>query len=154
VEAERDESLGGMLTFLGDNVQRKTILRLLAIREKNKTLPKGFKKLLDDGHIKLNIKTGLDALGRQLDTIRLQAVLQTIGSAAQIWPEMAEKINGLNVAEDLIKNSGLDVERYGLTLEKIQEKRQAAQQQQIQQAAAGQAIQSAGSIAEQQLGGQ
>jgi hypothetical protein len=67
---------------------------------------------------------------------------------------MAEKINGLNVAEDLIKNSGLDVERYGLTLEKIQEKRQAAQQQQIQQAAAGQAIQSAGSIAEQQLGGQ
>lgn len=154
VEAERDESLGGMLTFLADNTQRPVIQRLLAIREKNGELPKNFKQLLDKGYVKLNIKTGLDALGRQLDTIRLQAVLQTVGSMAQIWPEMAEKINGLNVAEDLIKNSGLDVERYSYSLEKIQETRQAAQQQQLQQAAAGQAIQSAGSIAEQQLGGQ
>lgn len=151
--SEQDEALGGMLTHTAQQVQRPVIMRLLAIRAKNKKLPPLFKELMDKGGITLNIKTGLDALGRQLDTLRLQAVGQTLGSLAAVWPEMAEKVNGLNFAEDMIKNSGLSVERYAYTTEDIQARRRDQQQQAIQQATAGQAISSAGAIAEKQLGG-
>ena len=153
VKTDQDESMGGMLTLIASDVQRPVVLRRLAVREEQNKLPPGFKTLLDAGAIQLKIKTGLDALGRQLDTLRLTSVAQTIGELAAVFPAMAEKLKGENIAEDLIKNSGLDVERYAYTLEEIQQKRQAQQQQAVQQAAAGQAIQSAGAIVEKQLGG-
>jgi hypothetical protein len=152
--SEQDEALGGMLTHTAQQVQRPVVLRMLAVRQKNGLLPGKFKEMLDKGYITLNIKTGLDALGRQLDTLRLQAVGQTLGSLAQVFPEIAEKVNGLNFAEDMIKNSGLDVGRYAHTLEDINQRRAAQQQQAVQQVAAEQTISSAGKIAEQQLGQQ
>lgn len=152
LKSEQDEALGGMLTHMAQQVQRPVIQRLIAIRKKNKKVPEAFMKLVDEGAFKLKIKTGLDALGRQLDTLRLQAVGQTLGELAQVWPEIAEKLNGHNFAEDYIKNSGLDVERYSKPLATIQQERQAAAQQRAAQQAEDQLIQSTGKIAEQQLG--
>lgn len=152
LKSEQDEALGGMLTHMAQQVQRPVIQRLIAIRAKNKKIPEAFKKLLDEKAFTLKIKTGLDALGRQLDTLRLQAVGQTLGELAQIWPEMAEKLDGHNFAEDLIKNSGLDVERYAKPLERIRQERAEAQQAQVAAQAQEQAISSVGKIAEQQLG--
>lgn len=153
LKSEQDESLGGMLTHMAQQVQQPVIQRLIALRAKDKKIPVGLKELIDNGNFKLKIKTGLDALGRQLDTLRLQAVGQTLGELAAIWPEMAEKLNGHNFAEDMIKNSGLDTERYAKSLETIQQDRKDVSKQRLTQQVEDQTVSSVGKITEQTLGG-
>jgi hypothetical protein len=146
--SEQDESLSSVLTHIAQQVQRPVITRMTYIHRDK--IPKELKEMIDKKYIILEIKTGLDALGRQLDTLRLQAVIQTLASIAPVFPGVTEKINADHVAEDFIRNSGLNPDRYAFSAEQVAANRQAAQEQAVQQAAAGQAITSAGKIAENQ----
>lgn len=145
---EQDEALSGVLTHIANQVQRPVVLRLLHLKMKTDPTLRPIKELMDRGLIELKISTGLDALGRQLDALRLQAVMQTIVGSQ--LPEALEKFNAENWAEDVIRSSGLDADRYARTSQELQQRREAAAQQQVAAQAAQQAIASTGKIAEQQ----
>ncbi len=146
---EKSQALGGVLSSIEQNIEMMVRRTLHLLVQEEKVLPE-FKDLLDDGGITISISSGLDALGRQMDTLRIQNLLET-ALTAQV-PEMIEVLNFTNIMQGLARSSGLDMEQYTYSDEQIAEKRQAQQQQQLEQQVSEQAIQSGGSILEQQLG--
>ena len=146
---EKAQALGGVLAGIEQNLERM-VRRTLSILIKEKKVIPEFGELITDGGMKIVISSGLDALGRQMDVLRLQNLIEVAFGTGD--PEMMGVLNRTNIMQGLARATGLDMEQYTFNDEQIAEKAAAQQAQQQQQQAQQQAIQSAGSIAEQQLG--
>ncbi len=146
VANEAQQARGGVLVTMEQNLEamvRRTIGLLADAGDLNPLL----KTALDDGDITITVASGLDAIGRQMDVLRLDALLERIA----VDPEMRSQIKMPEVSRSYVRSMGLDPTIYTKTEEELAAEQQAAQQQQLQQQGAEQAIQSAGAIAEGNL---
>lgn len=144
---ELESALGGIFSTMVTDIQLPIILRSLAIMQKNGQIPAELAQLLGSDLVNINIKTGLDAIGREMEGAKLQALL---GSFAPI-PEMVEVLNLSELARRLILNMGIDPKGIVKTREQVAEEQQAAQQAQMQQQLSDTAITTVGRMAEKGL---
>lgn len=148
VASERSQALSGVLSVTEQNLEPSvefTITRLI----KNKKVAPEFKDLMDNDGLVVSISSGIDALGRQADGIRLESMISIAFQTQD--PEMLAVLKKSNIMQGIARNSGLDMAQYIYTDQEIAEKQQAQQQQQLQAAAAQQTVESAGAIAEGNL---
>ncbi len=141
IAAELEGGLGGVYSAIAEQMQRPLLDRVLYDLGRTMRIAP-----LPDEAVTVQTLTGLEALSRQRDLQKLQFLMQTFSAA----PEMLERLNLSNVAHQFIKLMEIDPRGLVKSEEQLQQERQAAQQAAIQQAAAGQAIKSLGTIAEQQ----
>jgi len=146
---EQAQALGGTLSTLEQDIER-IVNRTIFLLVEDKKLSKEFRTLMDEKAVTISISSGLDALGRQADVLRLENILNLALQSQQ--PEMIEVLKFPAIMRALARNSGLDMDMYTRTEEEVAERQQAQQQQQVQQQAAQQAISSVGNIAESNLG--
>jgi hypothetical protein len=146
---EQAQALGGTLSTLEQDIER-IVNRTIFLLVEDKKLSKEFRTLMDEKAVTISISSGLDALGRQADVVRLENILNLALQSQQ--PEMIEVLKFPAIMRALARNSGLDMDMYTRTEEEVAERQQAQQQQQVQQQAAQQAISSVGNIAESNLG--
>lgn len=144
---EMEQTLGNVLGSIAQQIQRPVVLRSLAIEEKSGRWPKAAIDLLREVG-RLEIKTGLDALGRQLEGARLQSLL---GVLQALPPESVQSLNFDNILNKLMVSSGLDPSELQYSDEEQAARAEAQQQAALQQQAAQQAIQTTGSVVEQQF---
>jgi hypothetical protein len=114
----------------------------MALMAKNNELPSDLLKMLGDGGIlKLRIRTGLEALSREVEASQLAEFAGTVGSV----PELRAEINWNGWAMRYTASKGWDP----TDLIKTTEQKQAEMQQAMQMQAMQQGIQSLGSVAEE-----
>lgn len=139
---------GAVLTHVAKSVQEGVVRRAIAIETKKKNLDPLFVALWNEKAITIDIKTGLDALGRQIDAARIQHIMGVLAQTQD--PEFHEEFNKSELAREFVRTSGLDI---SMLLHSQDEKAARAQQRQqaaTQQAATQQAIQTAGNVVENQ----
>jgi len=145
--AETQQARGGVLVTMEQNLEFMVRRTVGLLAQEGDLFPE-FKTMLDAGDISISVASGLDAIGRQMDVLRLDAILERVVNV----PEMVNQIKLGEITKTYIRSSGLDPTVYLKTQEELAAEQQAAQQAQMQQQAAQQTIQSAGAIAEDQLG--
>lgn len=146
---ENQQARGGVLVTMEQNLQAM-VRRTISLLAKEGSLNQDLVDALDDGDITISVASGLDAIGRQVDILRQDAVLERTAND----PEMRAWMKMDKFAKNYVRSSGLDPTVYTKSEEEFAAEQQAQQQQQLQAAAAQQTVESAGSIAEQQLGSQ
>jgi len=143
---EMEQTLGNVLGSIAQQIQRPVVLRSMEIEKKKGTWPKENFDLLEQVG-RLEIKTGLDALGRQLEGARLQSLL---GVLQAMPPESVQSLNFDNILSKLMVSSGLNPEELQYSEEEQQARAEAQQQAALQQQVAQQAIQTGGRVIEDQ----
>ena len=146
---ERSQKIGGVLASIEQNLE-SLVRRIIDLLIKDEKIVPEFQDALEDGGISLHIASGIDALSKQVDAARLENMVRLIYETQD--QEMASVLNKVNIAQGLARAYGLDMDQYTYTDEQIAARAQAQQQQQLAQQANQQVIQSAGAVAEQQLG--
>tara|TARA_R100000655_G_scaffold96608_1_gene139166 strand:- start:1163 stop:2755 length:1593 start_codon:yes stop_codon:yes gene_type:complete len=131
VAQELETGLGGVYSILSVELQLPLVHRKMTMMERQNRLPK-----LPKNIVKPRITTGLDALGRGNDKIKLIEFIQTL--AQTLGPEtMSKFVNNQELITRLAASDGLDTYK----LIKSEEDLMAEEQQQammMQQQAAGQ----------------
>lgn len=127
--AEQLEStLGGTYSLLSQELQLPIIKRIMKVMERNGDLPS-----LPDDLVQPQITTGIDAIGRGNDRVRLTTFIQTIAQA--VGPEQflqylnPEELFARFAAADGIQTEGLIKTKEQLQQEQAQAQRLALQQQ-------------------------
>lgn len=126
--AELDDALGGIYSILSQELQLPLVTRIMVDMERKKLLPN-----LPKDIVKPVITTGLDALGRTQDLVKLDAFVKDL---FQLDPQIAAQY--VNLSEYLRRRgTALSVQTDGLinTPEQIAEQRQAAQEASMMQEA-------------------
>ena len=131
IAQELETGLGGVYSILSVELQLPMVNRKMALMERQGRLPK-----LPKDIVKPRITTGLDALGRGNDKVKLIEFIQTL--AQTLGPEVMSKfVNNQELITRLAASDGLDTYK----LIKSEEELVAEEQQQammMQQQAAGQ----------------
>lgn len=148
---EIDDSLGGVLTNIGKHLQRPVVLRTIRNGIKRGDLDKSILDILDQNLATLEVKTGLDALGRQADTARIRAVLGDIAPIVQVDPSVLDNIDLDSTVRDIVRLSGLPTDRYTRDTQEVQQVRAQRQNAQIAQQAIQKGIDTAGNVIEKQV---
>lgn len=143
---ERANALSGTLATLEQDLQR-IVQRTLDLLIRENELSEDFKALRDADGIEIFISSGIDALGRQADVIRINELMNVAYGTGD--PELIKYINRPNVIRALARDSGLDMSHFTYTDEQVAEQQAAAAQAQTNQAIQQQAIQTGGAVVEQ-----
>lgn len=146
---EKTLGLSGVLANIEQNIEQ-LVRRVIHLLVKENKIMAEFKDFLDDGGLTISIASGLEALGKQADALRIESMLN-ISLNAQV-PEMLEVLNFPNLMQGYARSSGLDMDQYTYNDRQIAERRQDQQQQQLEQQVTSQAVESGGKVIEQQLG--
>jgi len=146
---EQGRKIGGVLTSIEQNLEA-VVRRTIDLLVKEDKIISEFKEAMDDNDVTLHIASGVDALGKQADVVRIQNMLE-LALSSQV-PEMIEVLNFTNIMQGYARSSGLDMKQYTYNDEQLAERRQQQQQRQVNEQANQQLIQTAGAVAEQQLG--
>lgn len=130
---ELESSLGGVYSRLALSIQQPLALWLL---RKAKVNIKGTA-------IKPVVVTGLDAISRNGDLERMRAFLNDVALLDNIQPQTLATLNRTNIVSDMAAGNGVDKGRYVLPPEQQQANLQQAQQSQLEQQAASNAVDAA-----------
>jgi hypothetical protein len=141
------EADGPILTHVASSLQESVVRRMVEVESKKGNLHDTFKELWKQKIITIGVKTGLDALGRQIDAARIQSVLGMIAQFPD--PAFVGEINTAELAKEFIRVSGLDPSRFTYSEEEKAQRQAAAQQAALAQKAGEQVVESTGRIAEQ-----
>ena len=101
--AELEDALGGVYSILSQEFQLPLIRRLMYQMERNGTFPK-----LPQGMIRPMIITGLEALGRGHDLVKLQSFVQDLTHLGTAMPELLARLNPQELIKRLATARGLD----------------------------------------------
>lgn len=145
---ELEDSLGGVYSVYGQELQRPLLNRLLKVLTKEGVIPPIPKE------IKLKITTGLDALGRSHETNKLMTLLRSASEV--LGPEVIQqRLKPDAIIQDLGNGLGVDVEKYLKSDEEMAEDRKQMLENSVAQSAAPGVIQEAvGGMINQQQGNQ
>lgn len=136
---------GSVLTHLKP-LQEGVVRRAIEIEIKNGNLHPLFVALWREEAIAVDIKTGLDALGRQIDSARIQAVMNVLAQYPD--EEFHAEFNKSEIAREFLRTSGLSVKK----LLHSQEDKKAIQEQkgrqELEKIAAEKTIDTVGNLAE------
>lgn len=145
VAQELDQTLGGIFSGLARDIQIPIVKRTIVLMGRDKLIPKEILKLIEgSGPLNLKVRTGLEALNREVTNSQLAqwaAVIQ------QMQP-VAPYIDWYGWAIKWTSSFGLEPVGLVKTPQQLQEEQQAQAQQSIQQMAAEQTVTSLGSMAE------
>lgn len=144
--SEMEQSLGNVLGVLARQVQQAVVERSLVIEQKTGNISPDTVAVLNRVG-QLEIKSGLDALGRQLEGARLQSLL---GLLPALPPEAAQSIDFGKVLNKLMTSAGLNPKELQYSPEELEQMQAQQQQAAIQQQIAQQAIQTTGNVVEAQ----
>lgn len=135
IAAELEQQLGGVYSVLAVEMQLPLVARLLFQMGKTKDLPK-----LPEGAVKPTVVTGLEALGRSSDLMKMDLLLK--GVAEAYGPEaVGEYTSCGNYIQIRALALGLDPKKLGIKSEKeVQEGRAQKAQQEMNMAVAPKAI--------------
>lgn len=143
---ERANALSGTLSALEQDLER-IVQRVIYLMIQDGELLDTFQSLIDEGFVSISISSGIDALGRQADVVRLGELLNVAYSTQD--PSMVQPLNKGNIIRSFARNSGLNMAEFTYTDEQLAEQAQQAQAAQQQQAIQQQALQTGGKVVEQ-----
>ncbi len=126
---ELESALGGIYSLLSQELQLPLVNLLMKRLSAKQMIPK-----LPKGSIQPTIITGVEALGRGNDLLKLRAFIADISQLAAINPDTAQLVNVNDLIARIATSHGIDTE--GLIKD---EETLAAEQQQAQADQAGQA---------------
>ena len=142
VALELDGARGHIMQRMADELQRPYIKRVISMMElDNKiiAIPESI-----SAEINIIINTGIAALARQINVGKLMQALQIASS----FPGAAQQIQFESITRAIFQGLGIDTRRYLKSDEEMQAELQRAQQAQMQQQAAAQAIETTGKVVE------
>jgi hypothetical protein len=140
---ELDTAVGGFFTSLQDRNQRPSVQRLFYQCERDAV----FAPIRAKGAVSTKILTGVQAMAYMEKTQRVLQFTQILG---QLGPEAVARLNMDKLVDVLARYTRIAEPGLVKTTKQMQAEREAAMAQATQAAAAQQAIESAGAIAEQQ----
>ncbi len=146
VAQELDQALGGIFSGLARDIQIPIVKRAMLLMARDKMVPKELMKLIQGGGpLSLKVRTGLEALNREVTNSQLAQWAQVVGTVQAVQPY----IDWYGWAIKWTSSFGLEPVGLVKTPQQLQEEQQQAAQQSIAQMATQQSIQSMGAMAEQ-----
>lgn len=147
IAQELDQALGGIFSGISRDIQMPIVKRTMFLLAKDRQIPRELLKLTGTGGIlSLKVRTGLEALNREVQNSQLVQWAQVVGQI----PNAMQAVNWDNWLIRFTTSFGMDVAGLVKTPEEMMAEQQAMMAQQQEQMAAQQTIQSAGAIAETQ----
>jgi hypothetical protein len=147
IAQELDQALGGIFSGISRDIQIPIVRRTMFLLAKDKLIPKEIMKLTGPGGIlSMKVRTGLEALNREVQNSQLVQWAQVVGGI----PNAMQAVNWDNWLIRFTTSFGMDVAGLVKTPEQLAQEQQAMMQQQAEMQANQQTIQSAGRIAEEQ----
>ena len=143
------EADGAILTHVAQSLQKSLIYRMVELEIRKKRMDPLFAELWKAKAITVDVKTGLDALGRQIQAARIQSILSVMSQVQD--EEFQGEFKKAALARELVRVSGLDTAQFTYSEQEKKERAQAQQKAAMQAQATQQAIQSTGKIAEGNL---
>lgn len=145
VAQELDQTLGGIFSGLARDIQIPIVKRTLVLMGKDRLIPKEILKLIDgSGPLNLKVRTGLEALNREVTNSQLSQWAAVVGQQQSVQ----QYIDWYGWAIKWTSSFGLEPVGLVKTPQQLQEEQQAMAQQSLQAMAAQQTISSLGSMAE------
>lgn len=140
IAAELEGSLGGIYAPISESLQMSLARRTIYQMQRDKLMP-----VLDPKHVRINLLTGISAVGRELQLSRLSSFVDII---SKLGPQAMKWMNQ-DVLIQVLQRYFVVTERGLLkSPQQMEQERQAEAQQQVAQQAQQQMVQSAGTIAE------
>jgi hypothetical protein len=140
-----ESNLGGIYSTLSQDYQLPLVNRLMHRMEKQGKLPS-----LPKGIVRPAIITGVEAIGRGNDLVKLQTFFEQVAVVAQLPPEVdkADAISRVGTA------LGIDMAGLIKSAEKLEEEQNQAQMMAMAQAAVPNAVNQVGNMAQSAMAGQ
>ena len=132
---ELESALGGIYSLLSQELQLPLVnllMKKLSVKQRIPKLPKG--------SIQPTIITGVEALGRGNDLVKLRSFVSDIGSIAQMNPEAVSLVNIMDLITRLATSHGIDTEGLIKDQETLQAEKEQAQADQAGDAAVQQGM--------------
>lgn len=143
---ELDQSLGGVFSGIAQSIQIPIVKRTVILMAKERLLPPDIVKLIQEkGLLSLKVRTGLEALNREIEASLLAQWMSMTGQN----PAFAQFIDSYGFLLRFTTSMGLDTAGLVKSPAQLQAEQQQAAQQSIQNMVAQQAVSSIGTIAEQ-----
>jgi hypothetical protein len=147
IAQELDQALGGIFSGISRDIQIPIVKRTMFLLAKDRLIPKEILKLTGSGGIlSMKVRTGLEALNREVQNSQLVQWAQVVGQI----PNAMQAVNWDNWLIRFTTSFGMDVAGLVKTPEQLAQEQQAMMEQQAEMQANQQTIQSAGRIAEEQ----
>ena len=128
---ELEEGLGGIYSLLSQELQLPLVNRIMDRMQRHRRLPR-----LDSGDVRPQIVTGIEALGRGNDLVKLQQFAQV--AANIIGPErFGQVVNADEFLSRVATGVGIDTKGLIKTQDEVQREQQLAQMMQMAQGPAG-----------------
>jgi hypothetical protein len=145
VAQELDQTLGGIFSGLARDIQIPIVKRVLVLMGREKLVPKEIIKLIEgSGPLNLKVRTGLEALNREVTNSQLSQWAAVVGQTQAVQPF----IDWYGWAIKWTSSFGLEPVGLVKTPQQLQEEQQQQAQQSIQAMASEQMVSSLGSMAE------
>ena len=145
VAQELDQALGGIFSGLARDIQIPIVKRAMVLMARDQLVPKELMKLIQGGGpLSLKVRTGLEALNREVTNSQLAQWAQVVGQMQAVQPY----IDWYGWAIKWTSSFGLEPVGLVKTPQQLQEEQQQQAQQSLQQMGAQQAISSMGAMAE------
>ena len=143
--SELDQSLGGIFSGIAASIQIPIVKRTVLLMARDKILPTDIVKLIqEDGLLSLKVRTGLEALNREVEASQLMGWMQVVGTNQAFAPF----IDSYGLLVRLSTSMGLDPVGIVKTPQQLAEEQQSQAQASLEAMAQQQAIQSMGSLVE------
>lgn len=143
--SELDQSLGGIFSGIAASIQIPIVKRTVLLMARDKLLPPDIVRLIqDDGLLSLKVRTGLEALNREVEASQLMSWMSVVAPNQSFAPF----IDNYGLLVRLSTSMGLDPVGIVKTPQQLQEEQAAQARQSIDAMAAQQAISSMGSLME------
>jgi len=145
VAQELDQTLGGIFSGIARDIQIPIVKRVLVLMGRDRLVPSEILKLVEgQGPLNLKVRTGLEALNREVTNSQLSQWAVMVGQMQAVQPY----IDWYGWAIKWTSSFGLEPVGLVKTPQQLQEEQQEAAQQSIQAMASEQMISSLGSMAE------
>ena len=143
---ELDQSLGGVFSGIAQSIQIPIVKRTVILMAKDKLIDTEIVKLIqDDGILSLKVRTGLEALNREIES----SLLVQWASLAMSNPSLQGFVDQYGFLTRMTTSMGLDTAGLVKSPQQLQAEQQQAAQASMQAMVQEQMISSMGAIAEE-----
>ncbi len=127
---ERSQRIGGVLATIEQNLEMMVRRTIDVLIQNNRVVPE-FRDAINNGDITIHIASGLDALSKQVDAVRIENIMQFAMQSQD--EEIHDVLNKPNLLRGYARAAGLDMGQYTRTEEEVAQKRVERQSQQLNQ---------------------
>lgn len=145
VAQELDQTLGGIFSGMARDIQIPVVRRAMVLMSRDKLIPKEIMKFAEGaGPLSLKVRTGLEALNREVTNSQLAQWANVVGQVKEVAPY----IDWYGWAIKWTSSFGLEPVGLVKTPQQLQNEQQQMAQQSIQQMASEQMVSSIGAVSE------